>query len=272
MGSVAIISMYSFEVLPAPYNSLLLGGGAGLLTATVVASKSRGSKSDMVGEVGALPGMLGSQGGEATKPKAKSIEKARLLKRYDKAFHEMLSRTGPSARLETLEKMKPMIYELSPDIRAWTGDMRIRVHMLLKEIAKDLDDPAYAKASLGILVLILLKGGASAVEMARPMFRDKIHKMYTEPRFESERFLPRLVLMLDDYDQKALERLTKDAIHVWGDERFRAASGFLGLDTLRERGMRPAIKGLLGAEIARAGNEFDRTALNRAVELYHEVR
>lgn len=102
----------------------------------------------------------------------------------------MLSRRGTASRLEALERLKPIIYGLSADIVAWTGDARIRVYMLLKEIANDIDDPAYAKASLGVLVLILLKGGKSAVEMAKPMFREKIHRMYNEREYERERFLP----------------------------------------------------------------------------------
>lgn len=78
--------------------------------------------------------------------------------------------------------------------------------------------------------------------------------------------------MLDDYEPERVATLTKDAIHVWGDEQFNAASGFLGFDELRQRGLRSDIKGLLGGEIARAGVELDTNAMNRAVELYHYVK
>ncbi|MDA4115532.1 MAG: hypothetical protein OK442_03120 [Thaumarchaeota archaeon] len=194
------------------------------------------------------------------------------MKKYDRAFAEMVSRHGPHSRADTLEGMKPILYELSPDIKAWTGDVRIRVYLLMQEIAKDLDNPASARASLGLLFLILSKGGNSALEMARPVFNEKILKMYQDPSYENERFLPRLMLLLDGYDSKHIEKLTKEAIHAWGDERFRAAGDFLGLEELEERSLRNRIKGILGGEIAKAGNDKDMTALNRAVELYHAVK
>ena len=273
MATVAIISMYSYSLdfLPGGLNTLLLGGGAGLLAATVVATQKGRNKSEPIGEVGALPGMPEKQRVASRSPKGKTVEKERLMKRYDRAFAEMLSRHGPGSRADTLEKMKPIIYELSPDIKAWTGDVRIRVY-LLQEIAKDLSDPAYAKASLGLLVLILSKGGNSAREMARPIFSEQIMRMYQDPKYENERFLPRLMLMLEGNEPKQIEKLTKEAIHAWGDERFRAAGDFLGLDELDERGLRNRIKGVLGGEIARAGTDGDMTALNRAVELYHAVK
>jgi hypothetical protein len=168
--------------------------------------------------------------------------------------------------------MKPIIYQLSPDIKAWTGDARIRMYLLLQELRKDLDDPSCSRQVLDLLFLILSKGGSSAVEMARPMFRERIQEMYSKSVHENERFLPRLLLMLDNYDAKAVENLTKDAIHVWGDERFSAAWEYLGLEDLRERGLRNRLKGVLGGEIARAGTDGDMTALNRAVELYHAVK
>lgn len=231
-----------------------------------------GRKASPIGEVGVLPGVAVRRHEKVPTPKPKSLEKERLLKRYDKAFSEMLSRHGSKSRLETLEKMKPLIYELSPDIRAWTGDMRIRVYMLLQEIAKDLSDPTYARASLGILVLILMKGGNSALEMARPIFSEKIHKMYDDPEYENERFLPRLVMMLDDYNPQRVRQLAKEAIHVWNDGRFQATREYLGFEELPDRALRNSVKGLLGGEIAQAGVDGDMTALDRAVELYHEVR
>ncbi len=231
-----------------------------------------GHKQKPIGEVGVLPGVLAKRRDKVPVPKPKSLEKERLMKRYDRAFAEMLSRQGSRSRLETLEKMKPLIYELSPDIRAWTGDMRIRVYMLLQEIAKGLSDPAYARASLGVLVLVLTKGGNSALEMARPIFSERIRKMYEDPQYENERFLPRLLLMLDDYNPQRVKQMTKEAIHVWNDGRFEAARQYLGFEELPDRDLRNTVKGLLGGEIAQAGVDGDMAALDRAVELYHEVK
>ena len=231
-----------------------------------------GRKAKPIGDVGVLPGVTVRRRERAPLPKPKSLEKERLLKSYDRAFAEMLSRHGAKSRMETLERIRPLIYELSPDIRAWTGDMRIRVYMLLQEIARDLDDPAYARASLGILVLILAKGGASALEMVRPVFSEKIHSMYDDPQYENERFLPRLVLMLDDYDPKRVKEVAKEAIHSWNDGRFRAARDYLGFEELTDRDLRNTVKGMLGGEIAQAGVDGDMTALDRAVELYHGVK
>ncbi len=229
-----------------------------------------GRKKSPIGVVGALPGVP-----EETEVKApsspKSVEKEKLLKRYDRAFSQLRSRGGANSRAEALERMRPVIYELSPEIKAWTGDMRIRACLLMKEIAKNLDDPESAKAGLALLVLILSKGGSSAMEIARPIFMEKVRKMYLDPKHENERFLPRLLLMLEDYEPKRVERLAKEAIHIWPDSLFSAAGDYLGFDELAQRGLRKSMKGLLGGEIAKAGLVGDRTALNRAVELYHQV-
>jgi hypothetical protein len=271
LASLGIVSMGSlmFDVIPAPFNTLVFGGGTGLLAASVAVTQRK--RSEPVGDVGVLPGVPAKNNAKAPASPKKAIDKQRLLKKYDKAFAQMLSRHGTIPRSETVERMKPILYELSPDIKAWSGDTRIRMYLLMQELAKDLNDPATARASLGLLHMILTRGGSSALETARPIFREKILSMYQDPKYEDERFLPRLMLMMDDYDPNRVESLTRDAIHVWGEERFKAASGFLGFEELQERGLRSRMKGLLGGEIARAGTEFDRTALNRAVELYHEV-
>jgi len=274
LSSVGIISMYSYmwDFIPAPYSSLVLGGGAGLLTATAVGTMVK--RRSAIGVVGELPGMpvksrKKSSSGNGTN--VRDLEKERLLRKYDKAFTELMERQGSASRSETLERMKPIIYELSSELKAWTGDARLRAYLMMQAIAKDLDDPTLVKASLGLLLLFLSKGGNSALEMARPMFRDKIKEMYDKNANESQRFLPRLLLMLDDYDLKGVESLTKDAIHIWGEEQFRAASEYLGFDELKERGLRTKMKTFLRSEIERAGNDMDRIALERAVELYHEV-
>ena len=243
-----------------------------LLKAVREAVLGRRGRSGPVGEVGALPGVPVARQAKATKAPRKSLERERLLQRYDRAFTEMLSRHGTRSRSEALERIKPIVYQLSPEIKSWTGDARIRVYLLMKELAKDLDDPASSKASLELLFLLLSKGGNSAMEMAKPMLQEKIQQMYSKSAHESDRFLPRLLLMLDDYDPQAVEKLTRDAIHAWGDDKFSAAWQYLGLDELRERGLRNRLKGILGEEIAKAGTARDTTALNRAVELYHQVK
>jgi hypothetical protein len=274
LSSVGVISMYSYmlDFIPAPYSSLVLGGGAGLLTATAVGTMVKRKKA--IGSVGELPGMPVKSAKSRKRPSnanVKDLDKERLLRKYDKAFTELMERQGSASRSEVLERMKPIIYELSSELKAWTGDARLRAYLMMKAIAEDLDDPALVKPSLGLLLLFLSKGGSSALEMARPMFRDKIKEMYDKNANESQRFLPRLLLMLDDYDIKGVESLTKDAIHIWGEEQFRAASEYLGFDELKERGLRGEMKTFLRNEIERAGNDMDKIALERAVELYHEV-
>jgi hypothetical protein len=274
LSSVGVISMYSYmlDFIPAPYSSLVLGGGAGLLTATAVGTIVK--RKTAIGTVGELPGMpvkSAKSRKRSSNANVKDLDKERLLRKYDKAFTELMERQGSDSRSEVLERMKPIIYELSSELKAWTGDARLRAYLMMKAIAEDLDDPGLVKASLGLLLLFLSKGGSSALEMARPMFRDKIKEMYDKNANESQRFLPRLLLMLDDYDIKGVESLTKDAIHIWGEEQFRAASEYLGFDELKERGLRGEMKTFLRNEIERAGNDMDRIALERAVELYHEV-
>lgn len=167
--------------------------------------------------------------------------------------------------------LKPILFELSSDIRLWTGAARERMEMLMKEISKELDDPSTAKTNLALLHLIVSMGGRGALEMARPIFHEKIQAMYLDQKYDDGHFLPLLLLMFEDYSPERVERLARDAVRQWGDERFRNSGGFLILEELKARGLRTRIKGFLGAEIARAGTDFNRTALNRAIELYHQV-
>ncbi len=242
------------------------------LASVAIAGVGRRRKSAPIGVTGQLPGVPAGRAKRAANPAAKPDEKERLLRRYDRAFGEMLTAHSARSRSEALERLRPTLYQLSPDLKAWTGDARVRMYLLLQELAKDLANPSSAKPSLDLVFLILSKGGQAAVEMARPMFRERLHEMYGKSVHEGERFLPRLLLMLDDYPPAAGENLTKDAIPGGGDERFRAAWQYLGLEELKERGLRNKLKGVLGEEIARAGNERNTIKLNRAVELYHAVR
>jgi hypothetical protein len=226
----------------------------------------------LVGEAVILPAVPAYRGGTSRSAKRRIVEKETTMNRYYKAFTEMLSRQRPQSTMETIEGVDPILDELSPDMKAWTGDLRIRVYMLMQEMAKDLDDPAYAGASLGLLALILSRGGDSALDVARPIFREKIHSMYRDTTYEGERFLPRLELLLEGFDTKHIEKLAKEAIHGWGDDRFRAAGDFLGHDELEAKGLRKHVKGFLLREIAKAGNDKDMTALDRAVELYCAVK
>lgn len=250
---------------------ILSAFGEAVLASAFATLKLGRVKPKPLGEVGALPSVPEGSKMPASS-KGKPHERERLIRDYDRAFAQLLSRHGQESMLEALERIRLIIYELSPDVRAWTGELRIRVYMLMMEMAKGLDDPAYAQASLALLVLILSKGGKSALEMARPIFWEKMQAMYHDSRHENERFLPRLMLMLEDYDPKQVETMAKEAIHVWGDTRFSASRDYLGFEELRERGLRNNLRDMLGGEIAKAGLARDMTALDRAVELYHEVK
>jgi len=265
LTSVGLIST------PEPINAVAISGGAGGLTGTSLDTGSNLDSGELatIGVVGALPGAPGNM---RTNRTSKSIDAKKLAKRYDDALLALRSRRAKEARLEALEGLKPILYELSPEIKAWTGDTRLRIYLLVQEVLKDVADPRSANAALGLLTLVLSKGGRSALEMLRPMVRDKIVAMYGESGYQSERFLPRVMLMLDDYNLELVEQVTKDAIHCWSDERFRAAGPFLGLDELKEKETRNKLKDMLGGEIAAAGVQRDPAALNRAVELYHEVK
>ena len=201
-----------------------------------------------------------------------SLERQMLLNQYDRAFTELMSRLGPGPKSEILETLNPILNQLSPELRAWSGDARLRAHLLMKEILKVLDDPACTASSLGILALLLSEGGVSALEMARPMFKDKVLAMYREPKFVNEWTVPRVLLMLEDYDPKLLESLMKDMIHTWDEERFNSAHHLIASKEIEQRGLKGSMKGFLRGEIARTGNERDNTGLERAVELYQEVR
>jgi hypothetical protein len=230
------------------------------------------NESDSIRDAGALPGAPENRAGAPRRPRARIVDKETVVRRYHRAFTDLLSRQRPTSMTENTEGVDPILDELSPDTKAWTGDVMIRVYMLMQQIAKDLDDPAYARGSLDLLASILSKGGDSALQMARPIFREKIHSMYRDTTYENERFLPRLELLLEGFDTKHVEKLAKEAIHAWGDDRFRAAGDFLGPEELEERGLRKHVKGVLLGEIARAGNAKNLTALSRAVELYQAVK
>lgn len=109
-------------------------------------------------QAGELPGVPPNGQRRTPETPKNSLERERLLRSYDSAFTEMLERQGTRARSEALERIRPILYELSPEIKAWTGEARIRVFMLMKELAKSLDDPTSSKASLDLLFLLLSKG------------------------------------------------------------------------------------------------------------------
>ncbi len=251
--------------------SLVFGGEAVLSSGEVGDNSGQGGL-EPTGLVGKLPGIPRKAHGRARQGHGKPLEKQMLLRRYDAAFAEVLTIQGTESRSRALDRLRPILYELSPDIKAWSGDARLRAYLLMQAIAKDIENPSYTSASMSLLVLILSRGGPCAVEMAKPIFEEKIRAMYKDSRYEKERFLPRLLMELSDYDPKQVEGLAKDAIHLWSDEQFAAASGYLGFDELRAECLRNRLKGVLGAEIAQAGTARDTSALNRAVDLYHEVR
>ncbi len=268
VAGLGVASMYSYSVdmVPEPYNSLMLGGGAGLVAATVVTAQVRQGKKDNE------TSSEGSQSAKERKTPAKQKSKApqqSAMKSFDVAFHKLVSRQPDSSRVELLDSFTSIINRLSLEIAAWTGDMRIRVYLLLQEIAKDVDDPTRAKASLGLIDLILSKGGPSALEMARPMFAETILRMYTDPRFDEDKFVPRLHLMMEGYEAKSVEKVTREAIHTWSAKRFSAAGAYLGLEGLAERGIRQRVKNVLRTEITNAGLAHDGPAAHRAIELYH---
>jgi len=272
-ASVGCLSVcaYSLDALPAPLNSLLLGGGVGLVAATALRLKRKSEVSGPLGEVGVLPGVPEEKFALPSEP-SRAVERQKLLKQYDRVYAQMISREEDYSWSEAIDDMKAILYDLAPEVKAWTGDTRIRMYMLLKELAWKLDNPATARPSLELLVLVLSRGGRNALEMARPLLREKILKMYHDPHYERERFLPRLVLLLDDYSQDAVERIAKEAIHAWGTERFMASSAYLGFEDLEERGLRTHMRGMLCSELSRAGVDLDNSASYRALELYHAVR
>lgn len=205
----------------------------------------------------------------------RTLKSSQGSKRSDgngRAFDHMLSRLGRGSKLDSFERMKHVIYELSPDRQEWDERTEEQVYLLMQEISADLDGSASARRSLGFLSTLLSKGGRPAAEMARPIFYDKVRAMYSKPKYRNEPYLPRILLILSGYDAHQLENVTKEAIHAWEEEQFRAARGFLSPSELQRNGLRNAIKDLLGDEIAQAGNTLDREALTRALELYLQVK
>lgn len=188
------------------------------------------------------------------------------------AFGAVRSRLGGRSKPDDFARTKHVIYELSPDVQEWDAATRELVYLVMQEIAADLSRPSSERKSLALLYTILTRGGKQAAEMGRPIFYEKVRAMYAEPCHKTEPFLPRVLLILAGYDAHEVENVTREAIHCWGDEQFRAARGFLSASELERNGLRGAIKSYLSGEIAQAGNHLDRTALNRALELYLQVK
>lgn len=273
MASLGLASVFSYEIMPQPFNSVALGGGAGVLAAVAVAraKRTKPQKVELIGDLPAIPKDASRTSSKGPRS-PKSVEKERALKRYDRAFAQLLSGTDDASKAATLEQMRLILYELSPDLKAWSGDARLRVYLLLKHIRAGLDDPSRQKTSLELLLLILSKGGASAVGVAKPLFYEKIKDLYRTHDRRTQRFLPRIMLLLDEYDSTEVKAVAQEAIHEWDDGRFNESCGYLGFEELKGRGLRTSMREMLGAEIARAGIDGDYSALDRAVELYHEAK
>ncbi len=259
LASIAVVSMSSMDLVPAPYNSVLFGGGAGLLAATAMALKVKHKKSQPIGAVGVLPGVPAEHRGRSPQRNRKAPGEGADPKKVRQGLAELVSCYAPASRAAILERLKPIIYELTPEIRSWSGDVRLRVYLLMQEMAPDLSDPRLAKASLGLLVQILSKGGESALEMARPMFQQKIVEMYGRPEYDDEPFLPRVMLMLEDYEQHRVENVMRDAIHVWRNGQFRAASEYLGFDELALKGMKGKFRSFIRERSSTQGTKGTRS-------------
>ncbi len=154
-------------------------------------------------------------------------------------------------------------------LQAWTGDVRLRVHLLTREMLHDVENEASARASMGLLLLILSKGGRSALEMIRPIVQEKVVSMYAKPDYQSERFLPRLMLMLDDFSLEPRGGGHEERHTLLERRAVQRGKRVLGVRRAKKRGLRSWMRGMLANEIARAGVERDRSALKRAVDLYN---
>lgn len=194
------------------------------------------------------------------------------MKKGERSIGARLFRRRELSRSEPSDVVNDVIYDLSSDPSTWTHETEERVNLMLMAISAELGETASARSSLSLLFVVLSRGGEKAVEMARPLFLERIQAMAHDPRHKNERFLHRILLMLEDYSPGRVNSVTREAIHLWGEEHFRSAGGFLGRRELHQRGLTPSVKGILGREIEEAGNRSDWEALRRALDLYHEVK
>jgi len=266
MVSVGLASMSTgpLDLFPNPISPVLFGIGLGLFAVTMPLLK-RQLLTPSIADPKALPKVPGRS---KVRLLSRSSDKDGLLRRYDLAFADLKDQREALGRASAFERLKPIVFELGPELQAWRGEARLRVYLLLKEIAKDFDDPDVSKASTGLLVFVLSKGGPSAVDLARPLFYEKVSSMYADPSCRQIRFVPRLLLLLDNFEKERVETMTIDAIHFWEDQRFEASAEYLGFESLRGSEVQTGLKELLGKEISKAELANNESALARASELY----
>lgn len=194
------------------------------------------------------------------------------MKKGERSIGARLFHRRELSRLEPCDVINEVIYDLSAEQDGWTAETQRRVDLLLHAISTDLDTPATARGGLSLLFVVLSRGGERAVTMARPLFLEKIQAMCHDPRHKNERFLHRVLLLLEDYSPGRVDIVTREAIHLWGEEHFHSAGGFLGRREVHQRGLTMSVKGILGREIEDAGNRSDWEALKRVLDLYHGVK
>jgi hypothetical protein len=96
--------------------------------------------------------------------------------------------------------------------------------------------------------------------------------MYDDPGFKEAKFVPRLLLLLDNFSKERIEAVTIDAIHLWDDGKFKASGEYIGFESIPDNEAQSELKGLLGKEMSKAQKDKDRSALTRASELYNLVQ
>ena len=207
-ASLLSIGMAGSGALPALTSSITEGLGAGLL-ALAVTSSFAPFPSGPIGSVGVLPGVSRA---DELRGVSKSAEKRSYLSSLGRAIDVLQSSDDPEARLNAIYEARFALYRLSPELRRWSGEVRLRVFVLLKAVARDLDNLRDAPACLDVITLVLHTGGESAGEMVKSVLGDKVEQAARSGMFNLEPSMSKLLLTLHEYSYDMAQKSRADSI------------------------------------------------------------
>ena len=252
--------LYTLRVLRPPFDIVLLGASAGLLAAAVL-SRTKKDERRPVEEL-VLQSLTMS-----TPPL--DVSEGQAVRNFDAVFPAVERELDPEKKAITLRRLGPPLYELTQHMPKWSGEARLRVFYLIKNMAPDAIRPRDASTYVATLILMLRNGGEESIEMVSPFFLDKILAMSGDERYAKTKFLAASLLLLHAFEPEYSKKLAGEACNFWSEDRFETLRPDFRI--LNTKPSREAVTLYLVDEASKARKEGKNRAAHRCEELLRAI-
>ncbi len=197
------------------------------------------------------------------------VGEGQAVRNFDAVFPAVEGSLNPDNKAQAMRRIGPALYELTQHLPKWSGEARLRVFYLIKNLAPDTIRPRDATTYVGLFILMLRNGGEESVEMVKPFFLDKILAMSGDERYAKTKFLAASLLFLNQFEHEYSKKLADEAIHLWSDERFQT----LGYDfkILNSKPSRESVTRYLVDKAANARKDGKNRTAQRAEVLLRTI-